>query len=459
MQHHVEQLRVTFLGAAQTVTGSMHLVEHRGHSYLLDCGLYLGAASHVLERNRQFPFDPRALRAVFLTHAHVDHCGNLPNLVRQGFTGPIYCTAATRDLLEVMLADSAKIQREEVVIEEDTTGPLYSGTEVARTITQCRTVEYDVPLDVGEGLTVRLLDAGHLLGSAMVVLTCATSDGPRTVTFTGDLGRANLHYLPPPAALPASDLIISESTYGGRLHPPLETLAIAFRELVLRTADRKGKVFVPAFSLGRTQLVVHFLKLWMKQKLLPHLPIFVDSPLAAQIMPIYRKHTSLLTAEARAGLPAEDEPDLHFVTQSRESRQLDQEVGPFIVVASGGMCDAGRILGHLDKQIDDPRNSIVLVSYQAPGSLGSRLLQRGPTVKHRGRTWNKWADVTLLNGFSGHADQAEFLAAFTPVLADSPSIRLVHGELEQSNALADRLRAMGFGDVDVPRREDSLRIA
>ncbi len=251
---------VTFWGAAQTVTGSMHLVEAGGKRLLLDCGLVLGWSSWVQERNRNFPFPPASLAAVVLSHAHIDHCGNLPNLVRQGFDGPIYCTPATRSLLSIMLADSARIQEEEAHVskivgrpDESTTGLLYTSREVERTLGQCVTLDYDQPLQIHPGLQLRFVDAGHLLGSAMIALRMDMPTGEARITYTGDLGRPGLKFLRDPAPMPAADLIICESTYGGRTHQSLEELAEKLQDVVRRTIERGGKVLIPAFSLGRAR--------------------------------------------------------------------------------------------------------------------------------------------------------------------------------------------------------------
>src|ERR1043165_5585681 len=289
---------VTFLGAAQTVTGSMHLLETPDARILLDCGLMLGHRDDVHRRNLQFPFAAPYIDAVLLSHAHIDHCGNLPNLVRQGFTGPIYCTPATRDLLAIMLADSAKIQAEEAAyahhVDEFSTSLLYTAREVEQTLTQCVTAPYAVSREIGEGIRFRFLDAGHLLGSAMIVVTCDIDGSTRTITFTGDLGRDALHFLHSPEALPTSDLIISESTYGGRVHQSPITLNERLHAVVRKTVERDGKVLIPAFSLGRAQIVVHTLCQSMRQGRLPKVPLYVDSPLATEIVQVYRRHPGCL---------------------------------------------------------------------------------------------------------------------------------------------------------------------
>jgi metallo-beta-lactamase family protein len=456
---------VTFWGAAQSVTGSMHLVEFAGFKLLLDCGLVMGRGSEARERNGRFPFEPAEIDAVVLSHAHIDHCGNLPNLVRQGFAGPIYCTPATRDLLGVMLADSARIQEEEAYVESllgrSEASEFITREDVARTVGQCQPVPYDTVRAMHPQVQLRLVDAGHLLGSAMVLLTMAAGGREYTVTYTGDLGRRGLPFLHHPAPVPEADLLICESTYGGRTHKPLEELAESFAEVVVRTVRRGGKVLIPAFNLGRAQIVVHFLEKWMAQGRLPRVPLYVDSPLAADIADIHRRHPDALVEgrAAVAGQAAEGESTVQYVRSLAESRELSTRREPCVIVASGGMCEAGRILRHLQENIDDPRASVVLVSYQAPQSLGRKLLERGPRVHFRGRSWNKWADVVDLKGFSGHADHNDFLKLLSPLAGKTGKVRLVHGDMESAEALSSALRQKGFAEVAIPWRGDKVSVA
>jgi metallo-beta-lactamase family protein len=453
---------VTFLGAAQSVTGSMHLVQAGGRRVLLDCGLVIGKGDAVRERNRHFPFDPATIDAVLLSHAHVDHCGNLPNLIRQGFAGSIYCTRATRDLVAIMLTDSARIQAEQSRVEailaadECSTGGLYGRSDVQQTLERCAAVEYDRSVEIAPGLTARFVDAGHLLGSAMIQVT-SDNGRPQTLTYTGDLGRHELNFLKPPAPLPASDLILSESTYGGREHQPLEELSRKLEEVVRRTIERGGKVLVPAFSLGRVQLVLHYVETFMRQGRIPQVPIYVDSPLATDIVDVYHRYPEQLTEPIRAEY-REPASQAHFIRGRDESKALSTRPGPCILIASGGMCEAGRIMNHLDHNIDDPRATILLVSYQAPGSLGRKLLDRGPSVRFHGKKWNKWAEIVDLNGFSSHAGHSDLLKYFRPLKDRQPKVCLVHGDVAQAEALAGSLRAEGFSDVRIPGRGESVRV-
>jgi metallo-beta-lactamase family protein len=451
--------QVTFLGAAQSVTGSMHLVEAVNQRILLDCGLHRGPREEARAVNRHFPFDPTTIEAVVLSHAHVDHCGNLPNLVRQGFQGPIYCTPPTRDLIALMLADAARIQEEDAGVAEvvghrraASRAPLYTKSDAAVTVAQCITIPYGQSLDLGPGLELQFIDAGHILGSAMALLTIRQGGRTYRVTFTGDVGRRGLPFLSEAAPVPAADLIICESTYGGKLHDPVERIAARMSDVVRRTVARGGKVLIPAFSLGRTQIVLHYLRRWMHEELMPALPIFVDSPLAHDISEVYRRHAPGFRP------PVEDAVTVRYLVSQEESREVTNRPDPCVIVASGGMCDGGRISHHLRHHIDDPRSAIVLVSYQAPHTLGHRLLERGPTVHFHGRRRNKWIEVVELNGFSGHADQNDFRALLGPAAEATGRVRLVHGEGAQSEALATALRQVGFRDVAVPQREETVSV-
>ncbi len=454
--------KVTFHGAVLTVTGSMHLVEAAGRKILLDCGLYLGQQPELRQRNREFPFTPKDIDAVVISHAHIDHCGNLPNLVRQGFTGPIFCTPATRDLLGVMLTDSAKIQRDEkpLVPPPSWSGPLCDLGDVARTIGHCVPLGYDEPGRVSPEIEVRLLNAGHILGSAIVTLGINTGGKDYRISFTGDLGRANIPFLNPPAPIPPSDLLICECTYGGKVHQPLDTLAEQLSDVIDRTVAQDGKVLIPAFSLGRAQIVVHYLQKWIHEGMIPKLPIYVDSPLVADIVNVYHQHLDDVTEDCRAVFEAERQHNspVRYIRRWEESKRLTDDKTPSIIVASGGMLDAGRALYHLQQYVEDPRCCLVLVSYQAPGSLGRRLMQKGPTVYFLGKMWNKWADAVHLNGFSGHADHNDFLEMLTPLASQTGKVRLVHGEVEPAEILCHALRQVGFEDVAIPLRDETVLV-
>jgi metallo-beta-lactamase family protein len=453
---------VTFHGAAHTVTGSMHLVEAGGRRVLLDCGLVRspGVAGPHLP---VWPFVPGSVDAVVLSHAHLDHCGALPALVRQGFAGPIYCTAATRDLLGLMLANSARIQEEEAHVRgvigaaEAPEARRFTAADVQRTLGACIPVAYDQPVNILGDIGLRLADAGHILGSATVVLSLPGRGRDETLVFSGDLGRRGSPILRDPTPLPPAGLLICESTNGDRAFDPLPDAAAALEELARRTVERGGKVLIPAFSLGRTQTLVYVLSEGIRRGRVPEVPIFVDSPLAAAIGEVYRQHPEALRDGATAALGLSEETGgqhgkaVRYVHSAEESLGVSTRREPCIVIAPGGMCEGGRIVRHLKLNIDDPRCSIVLVGYQAPHTLGHRLLKPGPTVRIHGRNWNRWADVVEMPGFSGHPDQRELLALLESAAGHSGKVRLVHGEPQAAETLAWALRRGGFGDVAMPR--------
>jgi metallo-beta-lactamase family protein len=434
----------------------MHLVEFGPLRLLLDCGRVVGRRDEI-HRRRTFPFDPANIDAVLLSHAHIDHCGNLPNLVRQGFRGPIYCTPATRDLVAIMLTDAARVHEEDAAVAallgDGAAQPLYDRSDAGRTIDQCVPASYEDIFTPAPDCQARFVDAGHILGSAIVCLELAQPDRTYKVTFSGDLGRRGLPFVREPSPVPAADLVLCESTYGGRVHDSREVMAAKMSKVVHDTVARGGRVLIPAFSLGRTQVVVHYLRRWMRDGLLPSLPLIVDSPVAAEVAVVYDKYRTLLApADAAEG------PPVHHVASHEEHRELTRQTGPAVVIASGGMCDGGRIMGHLKHHLDDPRDSVVLVSYQAPHSVGAQLLERRPTVRFHGRNWNKWAEVAQINGFSGHADRNDFLALLGPAVSQTGRVRLVHGEPPQSEALAGALREHGFTDVAIPERAETVSV-
>lgn len=462
-------LSVTFWGAAQMVTGSMHLLEVGGRKVLLDCGLYQGKREESRSRNARFPFQPGDIDAVLVSHAHIDHCGNLPTLVRNGYDGPIYSTPATRDLLRVMLNDSAKIQEEDAAQlnlqrqpGQAWINPLYLREHVERVLAQCVPVQYGQKRALNSRLRFEFIEAGHVLGSSMIHLTADAPGGERSLTFTGDLGRRNLPLLKPPGKIPEADVLVCESTYGNRIHEPVESTLLKLHETIRRTIARGGKVLIPAFSLGRTQLIIHFVEQAIRGGQIPHVPVFVDSPLAADITEVYHQHPECLTEESALAIERGQGilggKLVTYIRSFEESTRLTGRQEPMIVVASSGMCDAGRILHHLKQHVDDPRCTTILVSFQAPGTTGRRLLDKGPTVRFMGRDWNKWMEVVHLDGFSGHADRDDFMAYLEPLAGKVPQVRLIHGEREQAESLAEALREMGFDDVEVPQPGDSVRV-
>ena len=457
---------VTFWGATRTVTGSMHQVSAAGKNVLLDCGFFQGRRAESHARNRDFPFRAKDIAAVVLSHAHVDHCGNLPNLVRRGFAGPIFCTPATRALAGVMLGDAAKIQEEDAAYlnrkrdrGEPKVEPLYDARDVYRTLVKLKAVPYGRRFDVVGGVRTMFTEAGHLLGSAVVSLRLDGPDGERTLTFTGDYGRAGLPILRDPEPIPPADLIISESTYGGHTHEPVDETAAQLGEVVRRTADRGGKVLIPAFSVGRTQTVVYFLHQLVSAGKLPNIPIFVDSPMATKATEVFRSHTEVFDVEASQLVVAQPEAfgegRVHYVEKVDESVRLNGRREPSVIISASGMCEAGRILHHLRHNLADPRTTVLIAGYQAEHTLGRRLVEGQPEVRVLGRPVQVKAEVVVLNGLSSHADHNDLLRALA---GTTQRVRLVHGEPDRAEKLAEGLRGIGITDVAIPERGEQVTI-
>jgi metallo-beta-lactamase family protein len=466
-------MKIEFLGAAQAVTGSQHLITANGHAILLECGLFQGKRRETYERNRNLPFDARRVDCVALSHAHIDHSGNIPNLVRSGFGGTIYCTFATRDLCSAMLRDSAFIQEQDTAYVnrkrarrgEPPVEPIYTHSDAVASLEHFVSVGYGRPVPIAPGVRCTFLDAGHILGSAIILLEI-DEDGHRTrVLFTGDLGRSDMPILRDPAPAPQVDVLITESTYGNRSHPTHEEAEQRLRTLIGETHARGGKVIIPAFSVGRTQEIVYSLhRLFIAGKL-PDVPIFVDSPLAVNVTEIFRLHPECYDEELREFIAQDRHPDpfgfdrLHYVRNVSDSKALNRLEGPAVIISASGMCEAGRIQHHLKHNIEDPRNTVLIVSWQAPHTLGRRLVERQPSVKIFGERFELRAQVDAINGYSAHADRAELLEWTRPIADDLKQAFVVHGEPESCEALADGLRMAGVADVVVPGRGDKFELA
>jgi metallo-beta-lactamase family protein len=468
-------MRITFLGAVRTVTGSMHLVETGlndivagrgsagGSRFLLDCGLFQGHREEAARINGTLPFDASSLEAAVLSHAHLDHCGNLPTLLRSGFRGPIYCTPATRDLAALVLHDSAKVQHQDarhVNKIRARTGlppvtPLYTANEVDRTIGRFRTVPYHEPFRLGPA-RVTFYDAGHILGSAV---TTVEAEG-RTLGFTGDLGRPGEAILRDPETPPALDVLVMESTYGDRAHKPLDGADERLGVIVRETAARGGAVLIPSFAIGRTQDITYALHRLRNAGSIPSIPTIVDSPMAVNATEIFRRHPECFDDETRTMLAHEDPfgfKGLRYVREVEDSKALNGLTDPFIVIATSGMCESGRILYHLAHRIGDARCSLVIVSFQAEHTLGRSLAGGAATVRIFGEPHDVRLQVHQLAEFSAHADGDE-LAAWVARVPRVGRIYCVHGEEAGSLALAASLRARGYA-ADVPVRGQQVEVA
>ncbi len=456
-------MRIHFYGAARTVTGSQYLLEANGARLLLECGLFQGRRAETYERNRNFRFDPAGLNAVLLSHAHIDHSGNLPNLVKQGFAGPIYATPPTADLADIMLRDSGHIQEADIQWlnkrrqerGEYPLEPLYTEEDAARVAPLFERWPYGQPFEVAEGITAEFIEAGHILGSAAIRLTVRERGQTTRLWFSGDIGRRDLPLLRDPILPFDADYLMMECTYGDKPHRDPVKAHLEFHQAVLRTVRRGGKVIVPAFAVGRTQELVYSLHLMAVAGTLPHIPVYVDSPLALHATQIFEKHPECYDEQTlqfiRIGKhPALSFSNLKYIQTVEESKALNDRKEPMVIIAASGMAEAGRILHHLKNNIEDPKNTVLIVGWQAPNTLGRRLADREPTVRIYGEEYAVRAEVVTIGGLSAHAGQdllTEYAAALN---SRSKGVILVHGEERAADALRAKLAEAGIRRVVYP---------
>lgn len=464
-----------FLGAAQTVTGSKHLLRTSRATVLLDCGLFQGHRGESFQRNRELPFDSSRIDAVVLSHAHIDHSGSLPVLYRKGYRGPVYATPATRDLCAPILLDAAHMQAadarhierliERGVVDIGAVEPLYGRDDVTGLLKLMVSVPYHRRFALAPGIDFTFLEAGHVLGSAIVVLDVEDQGERWRIAFTGDLGRRHLPFLRDPEAPEGTSHLLMESTYGDRLHGSVEQTTEALGEAVNRTCGRGGKVIIPSFALERAQEVIFALKKLRIQGRLPKLPVYVDSPLIVKLTEVFKLHPECYDERAAQLLHGTDSPfefeGLRYVSEISDSKAIDKAPGPAIVISASGMCEGGRVLHHLQAAVDDPRNTVVIVGFQAQHTLGRRLVEHQERVRIFGSMHDLAAEVVVLNGFSAHADQ-EGLLAFASEVARKGRLRsviLVHGEPHGQSVLADLLRRREIcSTIQAPAMGERLRL-
>lgn len=468
-------MKITFHGAVRTVTGSQHLLSINGKQILLDCGLYQGRRQEYYDRNRNLPYDARQVDLLVLSHAHIDHCGNIPNLVKNGFRGDIICTFATRDLCTIMLRDSAKIQQQDTEYlnkqrkrkGEPPIEPLYTMEDANESLKLFVGLGYDRPREIMPGVTLTFYDAGHILGSAMVALDIEDHEQGRTqrLVFSGDIGRPDRPILRDPTFLGEADILLVESTYGDRLHPPAEEIGEQLKQIVNTTCKRGGKLIVPAFAVGRTQELVYRLhRLVESRDISPKLPVFVDSPLAIDATAIHRLHPEAFDEELNRFIMEDGHGDpfgfdmIQYTRSVEQSKELNFLRDSAVIISASGMAEAGRILHHLKNNVEDPRNTILIVGWQAPNTLGRRLVERQPVVKILGEEYQLKAEVITLNGFSGHADRDELIAWVRHFSRRPRHTYIVHGEEKASFALRDALQSDGFAGVTVPTLGQSFTV-
>ncbi len=467
-------IELEFIGAARQVTGSKHILRTSRATILLDCGLFQGRRRESTEQNRAIakhvPIDD--LDAVVLSHAHIDHAGALPLLHKRGYRGPVYATPATRDLCAPMLLDAALIQeadsrhiqkliqRERVDMEP--VEPLYDQNDVRGILAQMLAVPYRRDQEIAPGVTLKFIDAGHVLGSAIVLLDVEEDD--TRIAFAVDLGRKGLPILREPEIPGGVNCLITESTYGDRRHDPIEEVDEKLAAAINRTVDRGGKIIIPSFALERAQEVVYALKRLRKAGRVPSIPVYVDSPLTVKLTDVFKMHPECYDKETYAMLISGDSPfdfeGLHYVSDKEESKGIAAQPGPCIIISASGMCEAGRILHHLREGVEDQRNTILIVGYQAQHTLGRRIVERHREVKVFGVMRRLAAEVVVLNGFSAHADQMDLLN-FAESVRKQGKLRqviLVHGEPPAQAALKTELLNRQFTTVAVPGPGEKIRV-
>jgi len=479
-------MKLTFWGAAQVVTGSMHQLVVNDKCYLLDCGEYQGRRKDAEDRNRNFPFPCKDVSAVMLSHAHIDHSGNLPLLVKNGFHGPIYSSPATADLCRPMLEDAASLQEHDAAFlnkrnlrrrslnlpgapagasANGPVQPLYTTEDAEATFPLFHPVAMHTPTQVGPGVVYQSFEAGHIFGSTTMLLELESGGNKVRLGYTGDLGRPGLPIIRDPEPLPPADYLVMESTYGNRVHEPIQSVAAKLAEVVNRTYRRGGKMIVPAFAVGRTQQLVLLLHELIQANAIPTFPIFVDSPLAVKVTEVFRKHPELYDQEAKGFLANHGDPFgfrlLTYVQDVGQSKALNDLPGPFMVISASGMCEGGRVLHHLKNNIGDPRNTILLTGYQAEYTLGRKIEEQREEVPIFGELMPLRAEVQTLDALSGHADREEMLAWMKPLTVGLKpgglkKVFLVHGEPEQQAAFATAIRERYGLDVVAPERGQSF---
>lgn len=471
-------MKIKFCGAARTVTGSQHLLQINGKRILLDCGLYQGRREEAYEVNKNFLFDPQDVHAVVLSHAHIDHSGNLPQLVKQGFSGSIYSTPATRDLCAIMLQDSAHIQVKDTEFANKKRKqknlypfkPLYDEKDVINTLSKFKTTGYhqDFFIDgIGDAMQVRFIDAGHILGSAEVILTIKEKGKEYKFAFTGDLGRPHLPILRDPEFMGNVNFLISESTYGGKFHDNPTEMESQLARVITEAISRGGKIIVPAFSVGRTQELIYALSQLWSRKEIPSFPVYIDSPLSSSATNIFKLHPECYDSETAElisnGTNIFELPMIKYITKVEDSKKLNSMKECAMIISASGMAESGRVLHHLANNIEDEKATVLIVGFMAEHTLGRRLIEAkdapGTEVNIFGEPYKANAKIVVLNSFSAHADRRELLDYFNKFDRNElQQVYLVHGELDQQEALKQGLGESNIKNVEIPVKGTEIEI-
>lgn len=464
---------IRFLGADRTVTGSSHLLEINGLRILLDCGIFQGPRDEARRLNATVAPDPGSIDAVILTHGHLDHSGKLPVLLLQGYRGPIYCTAATSDVTRIILQDSAKIQEEDaeylnrraVDPSAPPIQPVYTAADVLPAMRAMKQAEWNQRVDLGRGVSFTFFDAGHILGSSYVWIEWTEqrdSSAKRTLLFTGDIGRYNTPMIEDPVAPPArADLVITESTYGGRSHGPIDQVEPQLAQAVKDCIARQSRLLVPSFAIGRTQTVLYYIAKLVAQKQIPPIRTYIDSPMGVEASEVYAKYGVKFDAEARALLGDRDLLKFSGVTLARtgqDSKKINNDRGPCVIIASSPTCEFGRILHHLKWSLENPKDIVLFVGFTPGGTLGRRIQDGQKRVRVFDRWYDVRCEVRTVHGLSAHADAGELEKFLSPALGEQTQAFVVHGEAEQAEAFAARLIARGVRSAVVPAMTSSMML-
>jgi len=465
-------MQIQFVGADRTVTGSMHHLIINGKNYLLDCGMFQGKRKEAFEINRNFDlFNPKDIDALILSHAHIDHLGNIPTLVKLGFQGPVYCTSATKDLAAVMLRDSAHIQEKDVEFVnkkrkkqgKNPFEPLYTASDAENVIPLLQEKKYHEEFEIDSNVKVKFFDAGHILGSAITFLSIKENNNSIDFAFSGDLGRPNLPILKDPEKIPDVDLFICESTYGGRFHDNIEGTNAKLLDVLTKAVNRNGKIIIPAFSLERTQELVFALHKIFESTKTPRIPIYVDSPLSTNATKVFREHPECFDEETFQFMKKYQDPfgfnKLTYITDAEDSKKLNDLDGPMVIISASGMAETGRILHHLANNIENDRNIILMVGYCAENTLGKKIIEKESVIKIFGEEYNVRAEVIVMNSLSAHADSNELTNYCNNFdKKKMKNIFLVHGDYDQQQKFSSRLNSIGFGQIIIPNRGDVFKI-
>jgi len=458
-------ITIKFCGGARTVTGSMHLVSTDKSDVLLDCGLFHGRRDESYAVNSHFAFNPHDLNACVVSHAHIDHCGNFPTLIKKGYRSHIYATPATKNLCRHMLPDSGYIQEEDIRYVNKINrrkgrpprSPLYTKNEAQTCLKYFRPVEYHRKFSISKDIDLTFFDAGHILGSAIPVLDVKTSRGVIRIAYAVDLGRYGIPLLRDPESPKDIDYLIIESTYGGRKHGSLEKAGKQLTDAINRTVRRGGKIIIPSFALERTQLIVYFISELMKKKKIKKIPIYVDSPLAVNLTKVFRQNWEYFDDVTKEAFRKKQDPlgsdNITYITNVNKSKSLNNETRPMIIISASGMCENGRILHHLKNNIENPHNTVLVIGFMAKNTLGRRIIEKEETVRIFGQLYEMQAEVVVLDAFSAHADEEGLVEYVKNCRENLKKVFIVHGESEQFETLRANIKKLNL-KVQIPDKNE-----